>query len=119
MTTTATHPLIDAIGRVLDAGDRAGMAGLYAPGAVWLAVDDANPPGAPRRLTGPGLREHLLAIPPEVEMSLEDALVGADGRLCVWTLCQFPDGGAALTAHVFRLDDEGRIVSQRSVEAAG
>lgn len=119
MTTTATHPLIDAVGRVLDAGDPAGLADLYAPDAVWLAVDPANPPGAPRRLTGPELRERIRGIPPDVEMSLEDATVGTDGRVSMFTLCRFPDGTAALAAHVFTLDDAGLIASHRSVEASG
>jgi ketosteroid isomerase-like protein len=119
MTTTAAHPLIEAVGRALDAGDPAGLADLYAPDAVWLAVDAANPPGSPRRLTGPELRARVRGIPPDVEMSLEDAMVGADGRVSMFTLCRFPDGTAALAAHVFTLDDDGRIVSHRSVEASG
>jgi hypothetical protein len=106
-------------GRVLDAGDPAGLADLYAPDAVWLAVEAANPPGTPRRLTGPELRERVRGIPPEVEMSLEDAMAGADGRVPMFTLCRFPDGSAALTAHVFTLDDDALIASHCSVEASG
>ena len=46
-------------------------------------------------------------------------MVGADGRVSMFTLCRFPDGTAALAAHVFTLDDDGRILSHRSVEASG
>lgn len=52
-------------------------------------------------------------------MSVEDAVLGTDGRVVASTLCRFPDGTAALATHVFTLDADGLIASHRSVEATG
>jgi ketosteroid isomerase-like protein len=117
-TATAAHPLLDRIARVLEAGDRAALAALYAPDAEYVAVTGSHPPAAPLRLRGAEVAAYVSGIPVEIAMTLDDALVGADGRLAFATTCRFPSGGRAVTAHLLTLDEAGRIALHRSVEAA-
>lgn len=117
MTPTATtHPLVERIADALASGDRAALAGLYAPDARYSSVGGAHPPAAPLRLRGAAIGEYVAGIPAEIRMTLDDALV-ADGRIAFTTTCDFPGGGRAVTAHLLTLDEAGRIAVHRAVEA--
>ena len=116
-TATHTHPLVATIAEALDAGDRDALAALFAPDPTYLSVGGANPPSAPLLLRGDAVREYVRGIPATIRMTLEDHIVGADGRVWVRTLCVFPEGGSAVSSHIVTLDDEGRIATQQCVEA--
>jgi hypothetical protein len=118
MSTAIGHPVLDHIARALESGDRDALASLYAPGAEFVSTDGAHPPASPMRLAGTAVVDYVRAIPADVRMVLDHALVGTDGRLVMTITCHFPSGGSALSSHVLALDDEGRIVSHRTIEAA-
>lgn len=116
-TATAAHPLLAAIGSALESGDRDALAALYAPGATYTSLGGAHPPADPMRLEGAAVGAYLRAIPRDVAISLEDHLLGADGRIAFRTLCRFPDGGRAISVHVVALDGDGLIAAHDCVEA--
>jgi hypothetical protein len=116
-TTTTTHPLIETIGRALSSGDRNALAELYAPDSLYVSAGGSHPPAEPLRLEGEAVGEYLRGIPQEVQMSLEDHLIGNDGRIVFHTVCRFPAGGRAISAHLVTLDGAGRIARHESVES--
>ena len=118
MTTITTHPLVEAIGRALAGGDRSSLADLYAPDATYVSVGGAHPPARPLRLEGAAIGDYLRGIPQEIRMSLEDHLVGSDGRIAFHTVCRFRGGGRSITAHLVTLDGAARIARDEAVEAA-
>jgi ketosteroid isomerase-like protein len=118
MTTATLHPLVDAITHALESGDRDELASLYAPDAVFVSVGGSHPPAHPARYEGAdAIGEYIRGIPTEIRVSVEDHLVGTDGRLALRLLCRLPDGGSVITALVITTDDRGRVVRHEAVEA--
>ena len=122
MTTTAPAPartLVETITQALADRDAAALAACYAPDATFLLVNAANPPGSPVRLAGrSAIHEYVAAIPAGIVMSVEDSLVGTDGRVVLSTTCRFPEGGQACDVMLLTLDADGLIADHQMIEVA-
>jgi ketosteroid isomerase-like protein len=118
MTTSTTRIDVDGLGRALERRDLDELASLYAERAELEVANPAHPPSEALRLQGRGaIIDYARAIPSDVTITLEDAVVGVDGRVVAHSVCRHSDGRIVCSAWLLEGDAEGRIVVQKGIEA--
>jgi hypothetical protein len=91
---------------------------MYADDARFHVASPAHPPADDFQLRGrDAIADYLRETPPDVTISLDDAVVGVDGRVVAHTICRHLDGRVICSAWLLETGADGRIVVQKGVEA--
>jgi ketosteroid isomerase-like protein len=118
MTTTAPRIDLDALARALAERDLDALGSLYAEDVEFHVSNPSHPPAEAFGVRGRDeVVAYLRGVPPDLTITLEDAVVGVDGRVVAHTVCRYPDGKVVCSAWLLEPDVRGAIVLQKGIEA--
>jgi ketosteroid isomerase-like protein len=117
MQTTPTTLDLDALRRVVAAGDFDAFGALLADGVEWIEIDERTRPAAPAVLRG---RDAVVATLREAHArglvtEITDAF-GSGDRVALRLVCRYPSGGEVVCNAMLDVDD-GRIARFSGVQA--